>query len=185
MPNHAIIMVLLATGCGTDPVSYSAPVGINLKAKSANTSNGTVTDEKSINTETGNPYGAFVDDARAKIGRDPGVIDVDRVEVLLGAGSSGVVTLGEIFDGTVEVVFQMNTSQNSYQVASGVIGAATDSGPAVLAPAFQAAGVPDVDYTAMLTGSFKTVLRGPAAPGFVGKGADADLQVTFTFAAFE
>ncbi len=51
---------LALAACGDDPVSYSEPVGINLKAKSSDTINNVVTDDKGINTESGNPYGAFV-----------------------------------------------------------------------------------------------------------------------------
>ena len=83
--------VLVLAGCGGDPVSHSAPVGINLKAKSSDTVNNVVTDDKGINTESGNPYGAFVTDARRELGNvDPAVIEVDEVEIFLGANSTGV-----------------------------------------------------------------------------------------------
>lgn len=171
--------------CGGDPVSYSAPVGIHLKARSVSIANGIVNDEKSINTEPGNPYGAFVDDARARIGRDPSVIDVDRVELLLGAASTGVAALGEVFAGDAEVVFQMNDTGSSYAVAAGTIDAGTAAGPIALEIAFPADEIPDPDYVKLLSGSFKVIVRGPAAPAFQSRGADADLQVTLTFAAFE
>ena len=41
------------------------------------------------------------------------------------------------------------------------------------------------EYDKLLNGSFKVITRGLAAPGFDGKDASANLQVTFTFAAFE
>lgn len=44
------------------------------------------------------------------------------------------------------------------------------------------------DFLKYLDGGFKVVARGTAAPGFIAKGAkgaEADLQLTFTFAAFE
>lgn len=172
--------------CGDDPLSYSAPVGINLKAKSDDTVNNTVTDDKGITTESGNPYGAFVNDARVKLGgNDPGVIEVDSVELFLGANSSGVATLGEIYNGNVEVLFEMNDTNNSYPVAHGTIGASTGSGPIGLGVDFDGAAIPELDYAKLLSGSFKVITRGPAAAEFMQKGADADLQVTFTFAAFE
>jgi hypothetical protein len=177
--------ILLIAACGDDPVSYSAPVGINLKAKSADTANGVVSDEKAINTESGNPYGAFVTDAQRELGRDPAAIDVDRLELFLGAGSTKVTTLGEVFAGTVEIVFQINDTNNSYSVATGTIAASTTSGPVAFDASFDAAGVPQLDYDKMLNGSFKVVARGPAASDFMAKGAEADLQVTFTFAAYE
>ncbi len=175
----------LAVGCGDDPISYSAPVGINLKAKSADTTNGVVTDEKGITTESGNPYGKFINDAKAELGRDPAAIEVDELTVFLGAGSTGVTRLGEVFTGNVEVLFLMNDTNNSYPVAAGTIEATATGGPIELGATFSSDGVPDADYAKLLGGSFKVVTRGPAAAGFTTKGADADVQVTLTFAAFE
>ncbi len=180
-----LIPIALCAACGDDPVSYSAPVGINLKAKSADTVSGTVSDEKSITTESGNPYGAFVSDARAQIGRDPGLIDVESVELFLGGGSTGVVALGEVFAGEVDLVFQMNDTNNAFSVAAGTISAATTAGPVAFDVTFAAEMVPDLDYVKLLNGSFKVIARGTAAPSFESKGAEADLQVTLTFAAFE
>ncbi len=182
---------LFVVGCGDDPVSYSAPVGINIKAKSSDTANGVVSNDKAITTESGNPYGAFVGDAQRTLGRDPGQIAVDQVELFLGASSTGVTTLGEVFSGTVEVVFQINDTNNSYPVATGSISASTGSGPVALDAEFTG-GQRDGDslslagdYAKLLAGSFKVITRGPAAPTFSTKGADAELQVTLTFAAYE
>lgn len=181
----AFAALLLTAACGDDPVSYSEPVGINLKAKSDDTQNGVVTDEKGITTESGNPYGAFVTNGRDALGGvDPSSIEVDRVEVFLGASSTGVTRLGEVFAGTVEVLFQMNDTDNSYAVAHGTIDADTAAGPAALEVDFDPA-LPAADYAKMLSGSFKVILRGPATADFSTKGADADIQVTFAFAAFE
>lgn len=189
MTRSGVTLLLMSfavcAACGDDPLSYSAPVGINLKAKSADTMNGVVTDEKSITTESSNPYGKFVADARARIGRDPAVIDVDRVELFLGAASTGVTALGEVFAGDVEVLFQMNDTNNSYPVAKGAVVAGTAGGPVALGIMFPASEIPDADYVKLLNGSFKVIARGPAAPSFQSKGAEVDLQVTLTFAAFE
>ena len=176
---------LLLAACGDDPVSYSEPVSINLKAKSDDVANGVLTDDKGITTESSNPYGAFVTNARRELGGvDPGSIEVDKIEVFLGAGSKGVTTLGEIYDGNLEVLFEMNDTNNSYTVGHGTITAATGAGPVGLAVDFDPA-LPSADYEKLLGGSFKVITRGPAAAGFNGKTADADVQVTFTFAAFE
>jgi hypothetical protein len=180
-----LCVTLLVTGCSSDPISYSAPVGISLKLKSVNTANGSISDEKAITTEVGNPYAAFVNDARARLGRDPAVIDVEAVDLTLGANSTGATTLGEIFDGQVEVLFEMNVSMTSYSIATKSIGPATGAGPIGFATSFAANTLPDVDYNGLLNGSFKAVARGPAAEGFSTKGADCELEVMFTFAAFE
>lgn len=179
-------LALAVPACGDDPLSYSAPVAINLKVKSAETAFGAVMDDKGITTESGNPYGAFVSDARAALGGvDPAVIEVDSVDLLLGASSVGVTKLGDVFGGPVEVLFEMNDTNNSYPVATTTIDATTGSGPVALAIGFEGTAVPANDYAKLLGGGFKVILRGAAATGFETKGADADLQVTFTFAAYE
>ena len=187
--NHrlaCIVLLATAAACGDDPVSYSAPVAINLKAKSADTASGVVSDEKGITTESGNPYGKFVSDARAALGgKDPGTIEIDGVDVFLGAGSTGVTSLGEIVDGSLDILFVMNDSNNSYPAAHVLIGAATTAGPIAATIDFDGAAIPATDEVKLLGGGFKVVLRGPSAATFETKGADADLQVTFTFAAFE
>jgi hypothetical protein len=146
-------------------------------------SNNTVSDEKGINTESSNPYGAFVADARAAIGRDPGSIDVDGLTLTLGGQSTGVTNLNEIYTGDVNVVFVMNDTDNTYDV--GHVMNPAGVGPVEVGVSFDAASVSDVDYTKMLGGSFKVVIRGPSATDFQSKGAEANLQLTFTFAAFE
>ena len=184
--SFALLSVLALTACGDDPISYSAPVGINLKAKSSATTNNVVSDEKGINTESGNPYGAFITEAKRRLsGKSPTSIEIDKVEIFLGAASTNVTRLGEVFDGNLEVLFQMNDTNNSYPAASGAVPAATGAGPLELGATFDSGALPEFDYIKLLGGSFKVVTRGPAAAGFTTKGADADIQITFTFAAFE
>lgn len=180
-----LLTPLLWTGCADDPVSYSAPIGINMKAKSADSTGGVVSNEKGITTESANPYGAFVAEARRELGRDPGELIVEKAELYLGATSSGVTRLGEVFTGTVEVVFKMNDTDNSYPVATGAISATTTSGPVPLDADFSSDDVSAVDFEKLLGGSFKVIMRGPATAGFSTKGAEAELQVTLTFSAFE
>ncbi len=189
IPYRSIGLCMIASfalGCGDDPVSYSAPVGINLKAKSDDTVAGVIDDEKGITTESGNPYGAFVSDARRELGgNDPSTIEVDRVDLFLGASSSGVTRLGEVFTGDVDLLFQMNDTNTSYPVATTTIAADASAGPTGFDVTFDGGAISDADYAKLLGGSFKVVIRGTAAAGFDAKGADADLQTTFTFAAFE
>lgn len=180
-----LIPLVVCAACGGDPVTHSAPVGISLKAKSADATGGIVSTEKAITTESGNPYGAFIGDARAQIGRDPALIDVESAELSIGAGSTGVAALGEVFAGPVDVVFHLNETNNAHRVATGTIDAGSGAGPVALDVVFAADAVPDLDYVRLLLGSFKVIARGPAAPSFEAKGAEVDLQITLTFAAFE
>ena len=178
-------LVASLAACGNDPVSYSQPVTINLKAKSADVANNVVADEKSITSENSNPYGKFVNDARAAIGKDPSRIALEDATLTLGANSTGVITLGEVFTGATEVNFTTNDTNNTYPAASGVIAATAGSGPLALTTAFSTDPLSTTDFAKLLGGSFKIGIRGPASVGFAGKGADADIQVTLTFSAFE
>jgi hypothetical protein len=128
---------LALVACADDPVSYSEPVTINLKAKSSDVVNNAIDDDKGITTESSNPYGAFVTNARSELGgRDPSSIELESTTLTLGAGSSGVLGLGEVFTGNVEVNFTMNDTDNTYPAAWGAIAAADGSGPITLTSGF-------------------------------------------------
>lgn len=183
MREFIALVLLTLVGCSDDPVSYSMPVGINLKAKSDAVTNSVISDDKQITTESGNPYGAFISDAHAKLGKDPARIEIDKLTLLLGAQSTNVTKLEEVYTGDVDVAFLMNDTNNTYDV--GHVMNPTGVGPVELNVVFQSDAVPDADFTKFLGGSFKVVIRGSAAAGFSTKGAEADLQATFTFSAFE
>jgi hypothetical protein len=173
----------MLAACGDDPVSFSAPVGINLKVKSGDVSNNAITDEKGITTESGNPYGAFVNDAHGKLGKDPARIELDKLTLTLGAQSTGVTLLEQVYTGDVDVAFITNDTNNTYDV--GHIMNPTGVGPASVDVVFDSDAVSPADFVKILGGSFKVVVRGPAAASFSTKGAEASLDLTFTFAAFE
>lgn len=180
---HFVALVLLAA-CGDDPVNYSAPVGIELKEKSGDVVNATVDSEKGITTESGNPYGAFVTEAKNRIGHDPSDIKLEKITLTLGAQSTNVSALEQVVMGDVYVKFLTNDTNNTFTV--GHFGNPTGPGPVEGHPSFDMAtdvGTPDI--AKIIGGGFKVVLNGPAATDFAGKGADASLQVTFTFSAFE
>lgn len=184
MTKTPLLAIALLAACGDDPVNYSAPVGIELKAKSGEvTSSNSITPEKSITTESGNPYGKFVADARAKLGRDPGHIELDEVTLTLGAQSSNVANLEQVMTGEVNVSFLTNDTNNTFIAAK--FNGPTGVGPVEGTSTFDWELVGPQDIEKMLGGSFKVVLNAPAAAEFATKGADASLQLTFTFTAFE
>lgn len=80
-----VSVISLAAACGDDPVSYSEPVGLELKIESGKVVNSSVSGEKSITTESGNPYGAFVNAAKAELGREPARIVLTSATLVLGA----------------------------------------------------------------------------------------------------
>src|SRR5690349_5336602 len=179
---HLLTLVVVVAACSDDPVSFSAPVGINLKAKSGDVANTAISEDKAITTESGNPYGAFVNDATTKLAHAPSRIEIDQATLLLGAQSTNVTRLEDVFSGAVDVAFVMNDTNNTYEV--GTVNNPMGTGPVELAIALDGADMAGQDFAKYLSGSFKVVARGTAAPGFAAKGAEAALQVTFTFAAF-
>ena len=178
----ATFALVTLSACSDDPVSYSAPVGINLKAESGAVNNTVISDEKGITTESGNPYGAFIAGANAELGREPGRVEIDKLDLVLGATSTGVTALEQVYAGNVEVLFLMNDSNNTYPIGTvanpKMTTAAIDVG-------FESSDIAEQDWAKFMGGSFKVVIRGTAATDFATKGAKADLQLTFTFAAFE
>jgi hypothetical protein len=182
MQTRYLLLVVIGA-CGSDPVSFSEPVGIELKAKSGDVNQSVVTENKDITTESGNPYGAFVSHATAKLGRAPARIEIDSVTLTLGAQSTGVTSLDVVVTGDVDLSFLVNDSNDTFDAAH--ITSPTGVGPDDMDPSFDFTSANAVDQTKILGGSFKVVLRAPAAATFASKGAEASLQATFTFTAFE
>ena len=174
----------LAAACGTsDPVAYSAPVGISLDARSGDVVAGQVHADKNISTESGNPYGAFVNAATKALGRAPSRIVVTSATLTLDPASSTLVTaLEQVFTGQVRISFQPNGSTSTYPVAS--VTSPVGTGPVAMAVTFDSASMTPADFADLVGASFKVELEGPAATGFATKGATADMTAVMTFEAY-
>lgn len=94
-----------------------------------------------------------------------------------------MTNLNEVYTGDVDVAFVMNDTNNTYD--AGHVMNPAGVGPVPVNVSFDGAAVTEIDYAKLLGGGFKVVIRGPAATDFQTKGAEANLQLTFTFAAFE
>jgi len=173
----------LLAGCGSDPVSYSAPVGISLDARSGDVVAGAISADKNVNTESGNPYGAFANAAVQALGRNPSRIAVTSATLELESSSTGVPSLQEVFAGTVSIGFVMNGSSTVYPVASVVN--PTGAGPVAMSVSFDSASMAPGDYDDLAGGSFKVELDGTAAAGFAAADAIARMTATFGFVAYE
>jgi hypothetical protein len=179
------LFVTVLAACGDDVVSHSAPVGIHLAFSSGDVAGGRVGDDKNINTESGNPYAAYIADAREALGHDPSRIEVDSLTLTIATGTSGVTALGEIFDGPTALTFEMNSTNTIVPVASLAIVASTGPGPVPMDGAFDSSTVTGDDWTSLLDGDFKVVIDGPAQGDFEGANAAVDLEALFTFDAIE
>ena len=181
-------LALLAACGGSDPVSFSAPVGISLPVASKDASSGSISVGKNINTESGNPYGAFVNEAHARIGHDPSRIVLAATTLKLLAGTStGVTALEQVFTGSVTISFQMSGTGATYQAAQIVNPAGV--GPVSLSAGFDSSSLPAADRASLIQGQFKVLLSGTPPGGAAGAfatGSDlADLVATFEFVAYE
>lgn len=184
----ALAPLALLAACGKDPVSYSAPVDISVPVASKDASSGSISVGKNISTAPSNPYGAFVNEARARIGHDPSRIEVTATTLnLLAATSKGVTSFEQVFTGTVEISFQMNGTNAIYPVAQ--IVNPTGAGPVSLSVGFDSNSLPAADRASLVQGQFSVVLSGTPPGGATGSFATgndlADLVATFEFVAYE
>jgi len=177
------VVSVVLTGCGADPISYSEAIGINLKVKSGEAKDEVIQDEKSITTESGNPFGAFLKEAAAKLGQDPARVELSQLTLSLGAKTTGATALEEIFVGEVQIMFLFNESKNTLNV--GQAADPTGPGPVSFAHQFEFEGLNAADRADFLSGSFKVVIRGSCAAQFEDKKIEAELLTTLSFEAFE
>jgi len=177
--------LVFAAACTDDPVSYSAPVGITVQVKSNDISgDGRMALDKMITTENGNPYGKFIGDAEAKLGRAPSLIELDSATITLDVSkSSGVTALEQVLSGDVATTFVLNDTNTILDAAH--FATPTGAGPFNGTSAFDMTTLSDDDITKLIGGSFKVQLDAAAAPAFSSAGADAVLQLTYTFSAYE
>lgn len=175
----------LLVACADDPVQVSDVVDLKVTVSSGDVEAGALLEEKNINTESGNPYAVFLSGARDTLGREPGRITVEAAALTLEPTSRGVASLGEVFAGTTRLELVMNGSTTRYPIASHDMIAADAAGPITFDAELDSVDLPEADFADLASGSFKVVLAGPAAPGFAGAKADADLRMSLTFGAYE
>ena len=98
-----LALVLLATvttsGCADEPIAYSENVGLQLSAiKAKDVENGSVSEDKNVNTESGNPYGVFLKNAQENLnGSQPSYVSVTKAKIGLHSDSEGISRLDQAF----------------------------------------------------------------------------------------
>jgi hypothetical protein len=184
MRKTPLIALVLLAACGDDPVNFSDDIGIEVKTKSGDAMDNAITEEKSITTESSNPYGAFITEAKNRLGHDPSNIVLEKLTITLGGQSTGVTALEQVMTGDVYVKFVVNDTNNTLMV--GHFASPTGPGPFEGHPSFDMLeDATDTDRPKIIGGGFKVVLNATPATDFANKGAEASLQLTFTFSAFE
>lgn len=177
--------LMAVAGCGdasgtADPntVSYSGPVNVRLdKFKDSDVRNNAFDSDKDINSESGNPYGAFLRGARTALGRDPAAVVLDRVTFTLAADTRGVTAFEQILTGTA--VVYLATSSVTVNVGTAVM--PTGAGPVTVQVTAGRAELAPIN-AALLNGNFKVGIRVPASPTRP-MSFDARVSTTFYFRA--
>jgi hypothetical protein len=179
----AVAALALGLACGKDPVSYSGPVGISLNARSNDVTGGLLSVSKNVNTETGNPCGAYVHAAEQALGHAPSAIEVASVTLALQPSSTGVTGLEQVFGGTATVSFVLNGSGSVFPVAA--VASPSGAGPVAMPLLPPPPILTPADYADIVGCNFKVQLDGPAAAGFATAGNSAQMTATFEFVALD
>lgn len=164
-----LVASALTAGCADDPVAYSGVVSTKLSGvKPGDFKNGVASVDKNINTETGNPYGAFLKDARDALGgKDLAEIVVIDAVVRVHADSKNVTTVDPVF---ADLELFIATSDTTLPIAT----LTGPSGSEVVMPLRDAIDFAAVQ-AALVGGDFKVGVRGSAVDPLP---ADFDLKLS-------
>jgi len=181
----AMLVLAMAAGCGSeDPVNtantvnYSGPVSINIdKFKDGEVRNNAFDADKSVSTESGNPYGMFLSQARATLGRPPAAVVVDRVTLTLGRDSTGVTAFEQILGGPLVVYLASSSST----VNIGTVAQPTGAGPVEVVITATRDTLAPINSD-LIQGSFKVGIRVPAAAA-LPRSFDAKVATVLYFRA--
>jgi hypothetical protein len=173
-----VLVAASALACGDDPVAYSETVSVKLSGiKNGDIQNQSASEDKNINTESGNPYAEFLKNARAKLGgRDPGYIEVASAFVRVHSDSKNVIAFEQVF---TDLELFLANSQTT--IPAGTRTSPTGTSVQMKVP-------DDLDYepvaASMRSGDFKVGVRGGtvATPP-----VDFDMKLTIDlkFTAYE
>jgi hypothetical protein len=154
-------LILAATGilaaCDEDPVVATDLIVIQLSGiKQGDITDGVVSKSKNVSTESGNPYHAFLVEARAVLGRDPARIRVESVQLTLDGSTRGIASFADLFNADAEVYLDadvggtVNVARVTRPTGTGPVELAVVSTDATLAPIL----------AALLSGDFRVGVRG-------------------------
>jgi hypothetical protein len=177
----ALAATALLAACDEDPVVATDLIVIQLSGiKEGDVADGVVSKSKNVSTESGNPYHAFLVEARAVLGRDPSRIRVDAVQITLDGSTTGIASFADLFNADAEVFLDADVGGT---VAVARVTGPTGTGPVTLE-------VVSTDETlapimaALLSGDFRVGVRGTtlrtSADDF-----DARVDVRIGFGAYE
>lgn len=172
---RALVLSFAVAGCGDasgdggggggTTLSHSGPVNIRLdKFKHDDVRNNAFDSDKSVSSESGNPYGAFLQAARTALGAQfnadtPGAaVVVDRVTLTIDRDTRGVTAFEQVLGGPLTVYL----ASSSTTVNIGAVAQPTGAGPVEVTLSATRADLEPIRRD-LLSGSFKVGIRVPAA----------------------
>jgi len=180
----AMLVLAMAAGCGDDStnpantVNYSGPVSINVdKFKDGEVRNNAFDADRSVSSESGNPYGMFLSQARATLGRAPAAVVVDRVTLTLGRDTTGVTAFEQILGGPLTLYL----ASSSTTVNIGTVAQPTGAGPVEVVITATRDTLAPINSD-LVQGSFKVGIRVPAAAS-LPRSFDAKVATVLYFRA--
>jgi len=186
MALRGAMLSLMVAGCGDAnsdgggiTLSHSGPVNIRLdKFKDGDVRNDAFDSDKSVNSESGNPYGAFLQAARTRLGAQfnpdtPGAaVVVDRVTLTIDQDTRGVTAFEQVLGGPLVLYL----ASSSTTVNIGTVAQPTGAGPVEVTLTADRAALAPIRRD-LLSGSFKVGIRVPAAPS---RPSSFDMRVATT-----
>lgn len=184
---RALVLSLAVAGCGDasndggggTTLSHSGPVNIRLdKFKHDEVRNNAFDSDKSVTSESGNPYGAFLQAARTALGAQfnpdtsGAAVVVDRVTLTIDQDTRGVTAFEQVLGGPLTVYL----ASSSTTVNIGSVAQPTGAGPVEVTLSATRADLEPIRRD-LLAGSFKVGIRVPAAPM---RPANFDMRVATT-----
>jgi hypothetical protein len=186
----ALFAVATAVACGDagsphdgNTVGYSGPVVVRLdKFKHDDVRNESFDSDKSINSESGNPYGAFLNQARAVLGRPPAAVLLESATITLDGSSTGVTTIDQFLTASPSAPLTLYFANSGTTVNVGTLTVPPRGpGPVSIQITATRATLAPINNE-LVQGSFKVGIRVPAAPGRPAR-FDAKLSTVLTFRA--
>lgn len=179
-----LLVLLPVLGCDEDePVARTGEIVIQLSGiREGDIVAGSVEEEKNVTTESGNPYGAFLQSAREALGHDPSRIEVTSASITLAGGSRGVATFEELFDGETHVFLRADVGGTPVTVHVARVVAPSGTGPVACEVIADRAALAPLD-AALLSAGFRVGVRGPT-PRLPTDSFDARIDVRIGFAAY-
>ncbi len=171
---------LALVGCSDDPVFTSGQVGISLGLKEGAIVGDQIDSRKNVSTESGNPYGAFIQEVKDEFGDSPREIRIEAVSLQIQDTKDDVAVFQDLWPESVEVFLAADDTVSGFTVAS-------VQGPTGLGP-INVPTRPVDDATALETllasGNFRVGVRGKTALTTASK-FDTKVAVTLSFGVYE